>query len=298
MSGKMTWKLVLKISAFMFLIGIVAPLHAQGGKAVIVETTIKPSELTADHFTIAVELEIKDGWHTYAQLPDDSPSMATKAKLTLPAGVEAVGEWNVPDGNDYAKEPGATIFEGKVRLTRDVKAIASPKQQSIGVQINYQACNDKSCMPPKRLKATVSLPAATGAANSKLAVLTKKRVAPASAKAGEKAGEKASEKAAAMEPAKDAFPKLPPAFENKFFDAPVRLMVGKEPLNLQASQMYPSPAMFDVDNDGDVELVVGDIFGSLNVYENENATGKGDPVWAKHVALANGEKKAIKVSNW
>jgi hypothetical protein len=56
--------------------------------------------------------------------------------------------------------------------------------------------------------------------------------------------------------------------------------------------------MFDVDNDGEVELVVGDIFGSLNVYENENETGAGDPVWAKHVALTNTEGKAIKVSNW
>ncbi len=91
----------------------------------------------------------------------------------------------------------------------------------------------------------------------------------------------------------------PPAFTNKVFAAPIRLTVGNEPLNKAAGQMYPSPAMFDIDNDGDVELVVGDIFGSLNVYENKNDNGdKGDPVWSKHTSLTTAEGKKIKVPNW
>lgn len=75
-------------------------------------------------------------------------------------------------------------------------------------------------------------------------------------------------------------------------------MVGDEPLNTTAKQMYPSPAIYDVDNDGKVELIVGDIFGSLNIYENENDTGKGDPVWSRHAPLKTAAGKAIKVSNW
>ena len=86
-------------------------------------------------------------------------------------------------------------------------------------------------------------------------------------------------------------------FTNKYFEAPVRLMVGDQPLNTRARQMYPSPAVYDVDSDGKVELVVGDIFGSLNVYENQN-TGKGDPVWSKHTRLKTAKGKPIKVSNW
>ena len=88
------------------------------------------------------------------------------------------------------------------------------------------------------------------------------------------------------------------AFNNKQFHAPEMIMVGELPLNKQARQMYPSPVMFDVDNDNRVELVVGDIFGSLNVYENENPSASGDPVWSEHVRLQSTDGQPIKVSNW
>lgn len=88
-----------------------------------------------------------------------------------------------------------------------------------------------------------------------------------------------------------------PEFVNANFEAPFRLMVAGAPLNTVARQMYPSPAMYDVDNDGQTELIVGDIFGSLNVYENQNPDA-GDPVWSKHYALKTADGESIKVSNW
>ena len=91
--------------------------------------------------------------------------------------------------------------------------------------------------------------------------------------------------------------KAPPEFVNATFEAPFRLMVGDSPVNTAAKQMYPSPAMFDVDNDGQSELIVGDIFGGLNVYENQN-DGDGDPIWSSHTALTSTDGEAIKVSNW
>lgn len=86
-------------------------------------------------------------------------------------------------------------------------------------------------------------------------------------------------------------------FDNAHFDAPEMLMVGDDPLNKAARQMYPSPAMFDIDNDGQLELIVGDIFGSVNIYENQN-DDHGDPVWQTHRSLKSVEGKKIKVSNW
>lgn len=87
-------------------------------------------------------------------------------------------------------------------------------------------------------------------------------------------------------------------FNSKRFDAPEMIMVDQLPLNSKAKQMYPSPVMFDVDNDNRAELVVGDIFGSLNVYENQNESATGDPVWSKHVRLQSTDGEPIKVSNW
>jgi len=82
------------------------------------------------------------------------------------------------------------------------------------------------------------------------------------------------------------------------FEPPVRLMSGDQPLNAAAKQMYPSPAWYDIDGDDQAELVVGDIFGKLNVYENQNTSGKGDPIWGKPTPLKNSDGKQIKVSNW
>jgi hypothetical protein len=82
------------------------------------------------------------------------------------------------------------------------------------------------------------------------------------------------------------------------FASPVRLTVDGKPLNQSVKQMYPSPAMYDVDDDGQLELVVGDIFGRLYVYENQNRSRKGDPVWSKEQALNSRDGKPIKVSNW
>lgn len=88
-----------------------------------------------------------------------------------------------------------------------------------------------------------------------------------------------------------------PEFANAYFEAPFRLMVNDDLLNTRAKKMYPSPGMYDVDNDGQQELVVGDIFGSMLVYENTNS-GKGDPVWSDFYPLNAADGKPIKVSNW
>ena len=87
-------------------------------------------------------------------------------------------------------------------------------------------------------------------------------------------------------------------FEHPLFTAPAMLMVGDKPLNVAADQMYPSPAIYDVDNDGKDELIVGDIFGSLNIYENAAEWGHGDPVWEAHRALESADGEPIRVSNW
>ncbi|QDU83199.1 hypothetical protein Pla163_02970 [Planctomycetes bacterium Pla163] len=51
------------------------------------------------------------------------------------------------------------------------------------------------------------------------------------------------------------------------FAAPVMVRAGDAPLNGADDLLYPSPVLFDVDGDGDTELVVGDLWGNLFRYE-------------------------------
>lgn len=81
------------------------------------------------------------------------------------------------------------------------------------------------------------------------------------------------------------------------FEAPVCLKVGDDPINQTGRLMYPSPAIFDVDNDGQDELVIGTIFGRLVFSKNTNASA-GDPVWSEPEPIETTEGEPLKLNNW
>ncbi len=78
---------------------------------------------------------------------------------------------------------------------------------------------------------------------------------------------------------------------------PELLMVGDEPLNEDGQMMHPSPAIFDVDNDGANELVIGTIFGGVYASENTNDE-TGDPVWTEPVVVNTADGEPLKLHNW
>ncbi len=82
------------------------------------------------------------------------------------------------------------------------------------------------------------------------------------------------------------------------FESPFRIEVDGVPLNTVAKERFPSPGIFDVDGDGNAELVVGGLMGSVGVYENQNTTGVGDFVWGPRKALTDEQGKPIRTSNW
>ena len=81
------------------------------------------------------------------------------------------------------------------------------------------------------------------------------------------------------------------------FGEPELLYVGDKPLNADGGMMYPSPAIFDIDNDGQAELVIGTIFGAVYSCENANK-GSGDPVWEAPVQVRTADKEPLELNNW
>ena len=84
---------------------------------------------------------------------------------------------------------------------------------------------------------------------------------------------------------------------NSNFEDPVVLRIGDEPINAEGEMMYPSPVMFDVDNDGADELVIGTIFGGIYACENSNKE-KGEPVWEAPVAVNSADGEPLNLNNW
>ena len=81
------------------------------------------------------------------------------------------------------------------------------------------------------------------------------------------------------------------------FDEPVALKVGDEIMNQDSKMLYPSPAVFDVDNDGKDELVIGTIFGGIYACENSNQKD-GDPVWEAPTAVNSVDGEPLDLHNW
>lgn len=81
------------------------------------------------------------------------------------------------------------------------------------------------------------------------------------------------------------------------FEAPVLIPLGDKPLNHHGEILYPSPTIFDVDNDGKDELVIGTLFGHL--YQCENAhEGKGDPQWTAPQLIETRMRRPLELNNW
>ena len=57
--------------------------------------------------------------------------------------------------------------------------------------------------------------------------------------------------------------------------------------------IYPTPVLHDIDDDGQHELVVGDLIGNLWISEATNS----DLEWGKRIQLES-EGKALRLNNW
>lgn len=86
------------------------------------------------------------------------------------------------------------------------------------------------------------------------------------------------------------------AEEPTHFAEPLPLYADGVLMNGIEKMPYPSPVLFDIDRDGNDELVLGDLWGYMHVHEN--LAEEGDPVWGPSKKLEDEDGKVIKVSNW
>ena len=75
------------------------------------------------------------------------------------------------------------------------------------------------------------------------------------------------------------------------FAPPVRMKAGDAFLG--GGRTYPSPSLHDLDGDGRLDVVVGDLAGNVTV-----ATGLEDGGFAKEAAVKNREGEPLTFDNW
>ena len=108
-----------------------------------------------------VLLDVKDGWHINANPPSSENLIPTKVsfKSKLEAKLSAP---TYPKGHGFkfaGEEMEVMVYEGEVAIrgTLTVPEKAGGQTDEMEITINYQACNDTGCRPPKTIKLTGKL---------------------------------------------------------------------------------------------------------------------------------------------
>jgi thiol:disulfide interchange protein DsbD len=112
-------------------------------------------------FEIAVVAHIRAGYHINAHKPTLDYLIPTEVTPALPQGITLTGV-AYPEGQIVKFQFSATelkVYEGDVvfRLRLRAAANAALGPLDIPMQLEYQACNDRSCLPPVKIPVTPHL---------------------------------------------------------------------------------------------------------------------------------------------
>jgi hypothetical protein len=104
----------------------------------------------------AVIFDVQEGWHVNANPPSPDNLIPIQVNFKSKAGLRMV-PIDYPEGEetkvDFSPEP-AMCHSGRfaVRGILEVPCDAGGQSDEMEIQIKYQTCNDKICLPPKTVK--------------------------------------------------------------------------------------------------------------------------------------------------
>lgn len=122
----------------------------------------KPVRMGAS-FVLHLEAEIQTGWHLYSIDQDSGGPIATEISVGENSNFE-LGAVKGPKpielfDSNFNQRVG--FYVGKIEFAVPVQVLAAgvPGSQTLPLQIRYQSCNDKMCLPPKivKVEATVEI---------------------------------------------------------------------------------------------------------------------------------------------
>ena len=106
-------------------------------------------------------LDVKEGWHINANPPSPDFLKPTKLSFKSKSGV-TLADPVYPKGHGFKMEGedmDAMVYEGEVAIdgTLTVPKSSGGVTDEMEITVNYQACNEKGCQPPKSIKLTGKL---------------------------------------------------------------------------------------------------------------------------------------------
>ena len=160
---------VLRFAFFLGLAGLTGLLVARAQESAPVPIHWNAALPAGTHslqpgqkVSVALSADIDSGWHVYAfPQPLDSPVIATE--VTVPDGqaLALTGEIKPPKAQsqmDPTVGKETAIYENSVTFDLPLKVARKAKgKQDVEVDVRYQACSSRMCLPPRTDKVTVAV---------------------------------------------------------------------------------------------------------------------------------------------
>lgn len=134
----------------------------RGASPVRWRLTASPHEplRAGQQFIITVQATVGAGWHLYAlDEPEDGPS---PLEFSVPTGGPVVLVSTGADRPERGRMAGSAsavnYYVGQPRFGLRLRAVAEPGRgaSSAGIEVRFQACNERLCLPPRT--ATLTFP--------------------------------------------------------------------------------------------------------------------------------------------
>ena len=115
---------------------------------------------TGSQFQAVLKVNVEDSWHINSNQPNQDFLIPTK--VSVKSDVAALTNVAYPKAKeltlDFSDKP-VSVFSGKVKfnLTFSVSKNVKEGKYTVPVVVQYQACNDKTCMPPGDITTNLSL---------------------------------------------------------------------------------------------------------------------------------------------
>ncbi|MFA5806076.1 MAG: protein-disulfide reductase DsbD [Melioribacteraceae bacterium] len=145
--------MIIRKIFFLFIISFITS-NAQFGPSDLV--TIKFSQATwkvdaGSQFKIVLNASIKESWHINSDKPNDEFLIASK--VTVKSEAVTLTSINYPQPKElkleFSEKP-VSVFSGdiKIELSFTVNKNTASGKYTVPVKLSYQACNDRTCLPP------------------------------------------------------------------------------------------------------------------------------------------------------
>lgn len=112
--------------------------------------------------TLELDFRVKEGMHINSNTPKSEFLIPTKLSFNPPTDI-MVSKVQYPAGEElalsFSPKDKLSVYTGDFHISAQVSAtrVATTGPYTLHGELKYQACNDKSCFPPKTLPFVVQL---------------------------------------------------------------------------------------------------------------------------------------------